>query len=81
MPNKKGKSREQEKRAGQERRQVDGVPSTNVERRNTPERRQTSICEISYFEWASHFVKFHGRKLSEKPVDLADIPPHAIDPN
>jgi hypothetical protein len=82
MPNKQGKSREQEKRAGQERRQIEGSgSSTDIERRNTPERRQTSICEISYFEWASHFVKFHGRRLSEKSAGLADIPPPTIDPS
>lgn len=79
MPNKSGKSHEQEKRAGQERRQRENKGLPGVERRNIPERRQTSISEISYFEWASHFVKFQGRRLAEKSASMADIPSTAND--
>ncbi|MFZ2267065.1 MAG: hypothetical protein WAV95_05760 [Azonexus sp.] len=83
MPNKQGKSREQEKRAGQERRlRENSLLAAGIERRSSPEeRRQTSIHEISYFEWASHFVKFQGSRLAEKSADLADISPTSTEPN
>jgi len=76
MPNQQGKSHAQEKREGRERRQQDNrVQRQGIERRNCPERRQTSITEISYFEWASHFVKFQSRALSDKAEELdEDIP-------
>lgn len=73
MLSKQSKSHEQEKRAGNERRQRENQASrAGVERRNSPERRQTSITEISYFEWASHFVKFQGSRLAEKTASPAD---------
>lgn len=73
MLSKQSKSHEQEKRAGNERRQRENQAGrAGVERRNNPERRQTSITEISYFEWASHFVKFQGRRLAEKAASPTD---------
>lgn len=64
-----------EKRKGKDRRHPCSVmPSwEGVERRNCTERRQTSIAEISYFEWASHFVSFqdHLRRLATKEADPA----------
>lgn len=50
----------QEKRAGRDRRSSNGQSvRTSPERRCMADRRQTSISEITYFEWASHFVRFH----------------------
>jgi len=62
MSNQPVKPDPQDKRAGSERRLRESRPlRADVERRKLSERRQTSVSEISYFEWASHFVKFHGR--------------------
>lgn len=62
MANKQRNSYNPEKRKGQERRRAEtGEAWSGVERRNCPERRQTRIAEISYFEWASHYVRFQDR--------------------
>ncbi|MDP3540113.1 MAG: hypothetical protein Q8S26_15575 [Azonexus sp.] len=54
-----------EKRNGPERRfKIDGPPSTGAERRGAMERRQTAMAEISFFEWASHFVSYQGKAIS-----------------
>jgi hypothetical protein len=67
MNNMHDQSPPQEKRAGHERRlRKSRPPRSGAERRKLSERRQISISEISYFEWASHFVKFHGRSLGRK---------------
>lgn len=76
MPNTQGTSQNHEKRAGKERRQPDGRPRrTEVERRSCQERRQTSITEISYFEWASHFIKFHGLTQARKSAETGETSP------
>lgn len=73
MPNNQVKSQERDKRAGNERRQPENSSQrAGIERRNSPERRQTSITEISYFEWASHFVKFQGLMHARKSADSAE---------
>lgn len=78
MPN-QGKPLEQEKRAGSDRRLRQGRPlDGGAERRKVPERRATSVSEISYFEWASHFVKFHGRSLTEKSETAIELPPPGV---
>lgn len=60
-----------EKRHGPERRfKGDGPPGACAERRGAMERRQTAIAEISFFEWASHFVRYQGKAIS-CAVDLA----------
>lgn len=62
-----------EKRKGKDRRHPGNAPPSweGVERRDCAERRQTSIAEISYFEWASHFVSFqdHLRRLATGKAD------------
>ena len=62
-----------EKRRGLDRRTTDfGPPRGHRERRAATERRQTAIEEISYFEWASHFVKFHGKAVAENATSMAE---------
>lgn len=66
MHGKNSLRQKQDKRDSRDRRNQDvGPPEICHERRKSPERRHALIAEISYFEWASHFVKFHGRTLSD----------------
>lgn len=60
MQEQHSQSGNQEKRAGRDRRSSNGQSAyTGPERRCMADRRQTRISEITYFEWASHFVRFH----------------------
>lgn len=71
MSHQQDQSSPPEQRAGRERRLRESRPPSNgTERRRLSERRQISISEISYFEWATHFVKFHGRSLGQN-IDRA----------
>ena len=52
-----------EKRKRSDRRISNQGPSfARRERRTADDRRQTQIAEISFHEWAAHFVKFLRRK-------------------
>jgi hypothetical protein len=62
----------QEKRCGKERRNKENGQPKHNERRSVTDRRQTNIEEISYFEWASHFVKFQSQQASGKPASMAE---------
>jgi len=79
MQNMPGKSHQHDKRAGQERRRGNSALRPGIERRSSQERRQTSVSEISYFEWASHFVKFQGRRLAEQSAGASDSPARTTD--
>ena len=58
-----------EKRKPNERRVADqGAPAGRRERRAEEDRRQTSISEISFSEWASHLVEFRKRAMARKGV-------------
>lgn len=81
MPDQQGKSDVREKRTGSDRRLREGTPlRLGIERRKVAERRQTSVSEISYFEWASHFVRFHGRVLAGKSGRHSGQQPEAGEP-
>lgn len=55
-----------EKRTGRDRRVEDvGPPDNFGERRQSIDRRQTDVSEISFFEWASFFVKYQGRAVAD----------------
>ena len=52
-----------EKRTGNERRLMAGVPPAGIGERRIDDRRQMVIMDISFFEWATHFASF-CRKLA-----------------
>lgn len=63
-----------DKRSGRDRRQVEqGPPKGKSERRKDIDRRQTEISEISYFEWASFFVKYQGKALDDIALQNAEL--------
>ncbi len=56
-----------EKRKLNERRMADrGAPAGRRERRAAEDRRQTSISEIPFSEWASHLVEFRKHAMARK---------------
>lgn len=55
----------------------EGVPAGRRERRMETERRQTRICEISFSEWASHFVEFRKRATARQETSTAENSPDA----
>ena len=70
-----------EKRTLKERRIADeGVPAGRRERRLETERRQTRICEISFGEWASHFVEFRKRVTARQEAPMAENSPDVASP-
>lgn len=66
-----------EKRADRERRLASGRPPVGIGERRANERRQTTIADIPFVEWAKHFASFQ-RALTEKNLEqLAVIKPPA----
>jgi len=67
-------SQNNERRRGQDRRQRDvGPPRNTGERRQNPDRRQLEIAEVSFFQWASHFVKYQTEVNSEAAELAAEV--------
>ena len=62
-----------EKRSGRERRLVSGQPPVECGERRVDERRQTSISDIPFFEWATHFAAFQRGVNSKNSEASADI--------
>jgi len=67
-------SQENERRKGQDRRQKDiGPPRNMPERRLAVDRRQVEITEVSFFQWASHFVKYQTGVNSDLAERVAEV--------
>lgn len=57
-----------EKRADRERRLASGCPPVGIGERRANERRQTTIADIPFIEWATHFAAFQ-RELTSKNLE------------
>lgn len=62
-----------EKRVGLDRRQVAGRPPAGIRERRAHERRQTTISDIPFIEWAAHFAAFKRELPSSIPASSTTI--------